>query len=71
MNLIQIGPHTINLDRVLSIHDLAVSGVSGASPTAPMRIRFGGHDHLDLYEGAETLRDWLSTRTEVVSPRAS
>lgn len=64
MAWLQIGSTSLNLDRVKRVQDLSTKDSTGQVVSGPVRVFFDGGDHLDLTNGAEALRSWLSTNAQ-------
>ncbi len=68
MNLVKIGPLTLNLDRVASLRELCSRGPDGATVAGVIRVQFTDGEHLDIHQGAETLRAWIGAHAQVLVP---
>ncbi len=67
MTLIQIGPLTVNLDRVTSICDLSTVDASGQVIPGALRLGFEGGDFLNILQNADALRTWLAANSQKVA----
>lgn len=64
MSFVQVGGVSINLDRVDRIQDLSTKDSSGQTVSGPVRVYFGPRDWIDLTDGADVLRTWLSSNAQ-------
>lgn len=68
MNLVKIGPLTINLDRVACVRELTGRTATPGAATEAIRIEFTDGQHLDVHHGVQALRAWIASHAEVLEP---
>jgi hypothetical protein len=68
MNLLQIGPTVVNLDRVTLIRDCSARDTQGNVVRPLFRIEFETGPSIDIASQAEPLRAWLAAHAISLSP---
>lgn len=67
MTLVQLGSVTINMDQVTRFIDLSGKNSAGQMVPGAIRLFFDGGDSMEVFQGADVLRNWLGINAQVLN----